>query len=191
MLKNGERPLSAEEQAFFRGLYQRHYPALFDHAVQLGIRREAAEDYVQETFLAAIRHIETIRNMENPRWYLNQILKNVIGYRLRSLRYAVSLQQKLQNELGPGPEEGQKQELRLDTLYGGAIRDTELELLIRFYLEGWSQRELAEAYGISQEACKKRIKRAKQRLRRALEEDESPGKGGPSDPGGGPAEGRH
>ncbi len=172
MLKNGERPLSAEEQAFFRGLYQRHYPALFDHAVQLGIRREAAEDYVQETFLAAIRHIETIRNMENPRWYLNQILKNVIGYRLRSLRYAVSLQQKLRNE---APEEGQKQELRLDTLYGGAVSPGELDLLIRFYLEGWSQRELAEEYGISQEACKKRIKRAKQRLRRALEEDESPG----------------
>ena len=172
MLKNGERPLSPEDQVFFRGLYQRHYQALFDHACQLGIRREAAEDYVQETFLAAIRHIETIRNMENPRWYLNQILKNVIGYRLRSLRYAVSLQQKLRNE---APEEGQKQELRLDTLYGGAIRDTELELLIRFYLEGWSQRELAEAYGISEEACKKRIKRAKQRLRSALEEDESPG----------------
>ena len=173
MRHNGERPLKPEEQEFFRGLYQNHYRALFDYAYQLGIRKEAAEDYVQDTFMAAIRHIETIREIENPRGYLNQILKNVIGYQLRSLRYALSLQKKLQDGLasrdGPGAVE-----LPPETLFRGAVSDGELELLIRFYLEGWSQKELAAELGISEEACKKRIKRAKKRLRSALEETGPP-----------------
>ena len=50
------------------------------------------------------------------------------------------------------------------------MSDEELRLLIRFYLEGWSQKELAGELGISLNACKKRIQRAKERLRRALEE---------------------
>ena len=175
MLKNGERPLAPEEREFFRGLYQSHYQALFNYTYQLGIGKDVAEDYVQDAFLAAIRHIEAIRESRNPRGYLYQVLKNVIGYRLRSLRYALTLQQKLQNEMDPSPNEPYTDELHPATLYGGSIGEEELKLLIRFYLEGWSQRELAEDLGISENACKKRIRRAKLHLRSALEEYRPPG----------------
>ena len=92
MLKTGERPLRPEEQEFLCGLYQNHYKALFDCAYQLGIGREAAEDYVHDAFATAIRHIEDIKKSTNPRRYLKQALKNTIGYKLRSLRYAINLQ---------------------------------------------------------------------------------------------------
>ena len=55
MLKDGERPLETGEQTFFQGLYQDHYRALFSYAYHLGVGREAAEDYVQEAFLTALR----------------------------------------------------------------------------------------------------------------------------------------
>ena len=182
MGKSGERPLKTEEQEFFRGLYRDHYRALFGYAYQLGVPREAAEDCVQETFLAAIRHIDAVRESENPRRYLNQVLKNVIGYRLRSLRYARSLQQKLREGAEDALKESFSDELRPRTLLRGAVSDGELELLIRFYLEGWSQKELAAELGISEDACKKRIKRAKKRLRSALEETGAAGSDGPPRP---------
>jgi len=166
----GERPLETEEQAFFRELYQSHYAALVSCACQLGFPREAAEDYVQDAFLAAIRHIADIRLCANPRGYLQQILKNVIGYRLRSLRYALELQRKLEERellrAGPPPDA-----LPPEALYRGAIGDRDLRLLTRFYLEGWSQKDLAGELGISENAVKMRLKHARERMRRALEED--------------------
>ncbi len=191
MRNNGERPLTPEEQEFFRGLYQNHYRALFDYAYQLGIRREAAEDYVQDAFLAALRHIGTLRTLENPRGYLNQILKNVIGYQLRSLRYAISLQAKLRDRMEIAREEPYTEVIRPETLFRGAVSDGELELLIRFYLEGWSQKELAAELGVSEDTCKKRIKRARMRLRNALEEEGPPGQEEPTDQDSPEREGRH
>ena len=169
VLKDGERPLKAEEQEFLRGLYQNHYQALFDYAYQLGYGREAAEDYVQDAFMTVIRHIEDIRKTRSPRMYLNQALKNVIGYRLRSIRYAINLQKKLREQPDLFREGQHTDELPPETLFHGAISEAELTLLIRFYLEGWSQKELAQEMGISENACQKRITRAKLHLRSALE----------------------
>ena len=173
MRDKDDRPLAGEEREFFRRLYQDHYKALFSYASRMGIGREAAEDFVHEAFMTAIRHIEDIRQCKNPGKYLNQALKNVIGYQLRCMRYAAELQRKLRERI---PEEGESGSggLRPETLYRGAVSDEELRLLIRFYLEGWSQKELAEELGISLSACKKRIQRAKERLRSALEDAEGP-----------------
>ena len=169
MGKGAERPLTEEEQEFLHGLYQDHYRTLFDYAYQLGIGREAAEDYVQDAFMTVIRHIADIQKTGSPRMYLSQALKNVIGYRLRSLRYAVRLQKKLQEQPDLLQSEQHSDELPPETLFHGAVSETELTLLIRFYLEGWSQRELAQEMGISENACQKRITRAKLHLRSALE----------------------
>ena len=103
----------------------------------------------------------------------------MIGYQFRSLGYAVNLQKKLQADMDKPPDEAYPPELRTETLYRGAVSDAERKLLIRFYLEGWSQKELAEELGISENACQKRITRAKERLRSALEEAKPPG---PVDP---------
>ena len=175
MPKDGERPLEPEEQEFLRGLYRDHYRALMSYACRMGIGREAAEDCVQDAFITAIRHIADLRRTENPGRYLNQALKNVIGYQLRSLRYAVSLQKKLLEETERPPDGPYPELLEAGALYRGVVSDGELTLLTRFYLEGWSQRELAAELGISENACKQRIKRAKQHLRSALAEDGSPG----------------
>lgn len=183
MRKYGERPLKADEQGFLQKLYQNHYRALFDYACHLGIGKEAAEDYVQDAFLTAIRHIEDLKQAGNPRRYLSQALKNVIGYQLRSIRYAVSLQRKLEAEAELSRDAPHRDELRPETLFGGSVKEEELKLLIRFYLDGWSQKELAQDMGISENACQKRITRAKEHLRSALEAARPPGSDRPDDPG--------
>lgn len=190
MRVNGERPLAAEEREFFRRLYEAHYQALYDYTYQLGVGKDAAEDYVQDVFLVALRRIEEVRKSENPRGYLYQVLKNVIGYRFRSLRYAISLQKRLQEDREHFGAESRGDELPPETLYRGAVSDGDLALLIRFYLDGWPQKELAAEMGISENAVQKRVARAKERLRRALEESGLSGSDKPPDPGGMPKEGR-
>ncbi len=49
------------------------------------------------------------------------------------------------------------------------LRQEDYRLLSAVYLEGYSVREAAEQLGISAEACKKRLQRARARLREALE----------------------
>ena len=170
MLQSGGRPLTAEEQELFRNLYKIHYQALCEYAYRMGIGQDVAEDCVQDAFVMAIRHIEDIKKSNNPRWYLIQALKYVVGYQLRSMRYAVKLQKNLQTSLDQHNNESLANQLQPETLYRGAISNEELDLLIRFYLKGLSQKELAGEMAISENAVQQRIKRAKQHLRSALEE---------------------
>ncbi len=50
------------------------------------------------------------------------------------------------------------------------LKDSEeLKLLVEFYYQGYTIKELADQRGISIGACKMRIKRAKEHLRKKLE----------------------
>jgi len=163
------RRLNSREREYLHGLYMRCSPALRFYLGRLGYRGDAAEDWLQETFLIAIRRIDALLASPEPGAYLLGILRNVIGYHLRSMKYAEGIAEKLR--AGSGEEEGSRDELGPETLYRGLVSDEELRLLLDFYLLGRSQRELAEELGIGLNACKKRIQRAKEHLRSALERD--------------------
>ena len=164
------RRLDSREREYLHGLYTAHSPALRFYLRRLGYRGDAAEDWVQETFLIAIRRIDVLRASADPGAYLLGILRNVIGYHLRSMKYAEGIVERLRAGSGED-EEGRRDELEPETLYRGLVSDEELKLLLAFYLLGRSQKELAEELGIELNACKKRIQRAKEHLRAALERD--------------------
>ena len=173
MGKSNEHKLNMQEQIFIQELYRSHFKVLLNRARRLGFVDEVAEDYVQETFLIAIKRIDDIRACRNPRSYLTKILKNVIGYNLRQMHSAIKMLDKIQNQ---GADSYLSNvcvdELNPETLYRGSVSSEELKLLIQFYQEGRSSKELAEKMGISFEACKKRILRARKHLHRVLEEND-------------------
>ena len=158
--------LVLSQRDYIQALYLEHYAALESYVLGLGFSEDAAEDWLQETFLVAIRRIETLQICKSPRAYLIRILRNVIGYHLRSLKYAAELANRLRE-----PKEEYLDEVAPEVLYRGMVRDEELRLLLRFYRDGCSQKELAEELGIDLNACKKRIQRAKAHLLAALEQD--------------------
>ncbi len=159
--------LAGTEREFIQTLYLDHYPALQSYVFSLGFPEDTAEDWLQETFLVAIRRIDILQGCSSPRAYLIRILRNVIGYHLRSLKYAAELA----NRLRESEEEEYLDEVAPEVLYRGLVQDDELRLLLRFYRDGCSQKELAEELGIDLNACKKRIQRAKAHLLAALEQD--------------------
>ena len=162
-----ERKLEAAEREYIHRLCLDQYPALRRYAHHLGFRGDGVDDWLQETFLIAIRRIDVLRKAEDPGAYLIGILRNVIGHELRSMQYAARIAERLREE----EPEGYRDEPDPATLYRGLVSDEELRLLIRFYLEGWSQKDLARELGIDVGACNTRIQRAKARLRAAMERD--------------------
>ena len=166
---SGLQELESTERQYIQELYLNHYPVLRRAAWNLGFRGDAVEDWLQETFLVAIRRIDVLKNHENPGAYLTQILRNVIGHQLRSMKHAAQILEKLREP--EAAEEEYRDETDPATLYRGLGSDEELRLLIGFYLEGWSQKELAGELDIDIEACSKRIQRAKAHLRAAMERD--------------------
>ena len=165
--------MNSADQAFVQELYYSNSKILLNCAQRMGFRAEVAEDYVQEVFLIAMKRIDVIKNCKNPLAYLIKVLKNVVGYNLRCAQYATRMIKKLQDQRSNVQVNGvYQEELDLETLYHGSINEEELRLLVRFYLEGWTSKEIAADMGINFEACKKRILRAREHLRRFLEESD-------------------
>ena len=162
----GPDRLEDREREYIRALYLDHYQALRSYVCNLRFTEDAAEDWLQETFLIAMRRVEALRACRSPRAYLIQILRNVIGYHLRSMKYASELAAKLWEN----PEE-YRDEPDPETLYRGLLSDRDLQLLLRFYLEGRSQKELAWELGIEVGALHMRLQRAKAHLKAAMRRD--------------------
>lgn len=163
---------SGDLEELLSSLYLQHYDYLRDLARYFGCSRDLAEDMVQETFEIVLRQPDKLLNSENKLAWLVGILKNRIGYAKRSTLYAEQLLRRLQQVyVGEYSDE-----LKLTTLYGNGIDPGDLELLIRFYAEGWNHAELAKETGISPASCRKRIQRTKEKLRELLEENTSQNK---------------
>ena len=176
----GEKsPLRLEkaEREYIHALYLEHAPALRRCVRGLGFPGETAEDLLQDTFLAAMGRVEVLRDCQNPRAYLFAILRNVIGYRLRSAKNAARLLERLRGSGEEEGPEGYRDELSPELLYRGLIGEEELRLLLSVYLEGRAVKDVARELGIAPGACYMRLKRAREHLRAAMEQEGLGGSG--------------
>lgn len=139
--------------------FKSEYNDLLRYAKRILMNDGLAEDAVQDTFQIAIRKPEKLAGSPNPVGWLYETLKNVLKNaqrdRRRYLRItappeAVPVKSISAEEITP----------KLTTLYGD---DEEMRLLILFYGYGFRVRELAEMLGISESACKMRLKRGRER----------------------------
>lgn len=138
----------------YASLLRAAYYSLGDHGL--------AEAAVQECFLAAIRYRDKLAACEKP-----------AGWLYRALRFAIKHLQRDRNELlahtvplDSVPEEKLARWDSRPVAEEFLTDDKDLQLLKDFYLNGYSIRELAERDGIGVSACKMRIKRAKERLKK-------------------------
>ena len=153
-------------------LFRDMYGKLLQYAYANLNDAEQAEDAVQDCFILAARKAGEALDGPNPRGWLVNTLKNL----LRDRRRALALRRQrmlsaLEGELDELPAAHDPQELAwLDLMYSGLIPDADYELLKMIYLQHRSLGEAAQALGIGEEACKKRLQRARTKMRAALEE---------------------
>lgn len=161
--------LTREQDQQIETLYRNISDKLYIYARNALDNPAQAEEAVQETFRIACTKPDEFLGCGNPPGWLVNTLKNVIKNTRRSqarlnllVVKAISLQGDLTISTGTAEN--------IDLLYSDLIANEDFELIRRIVIDRYSMLEAAKELGISVEACKKRVQRAKQKLRKILED---------------------
>lgn len=126
-----------------------------------------AEEAVQETFRIACQKPDALCSSPNPQGWLMLTLKNTVCNMIRTRSSAQKLvEQYMVSQIKEVSVSEDRIDLRI--LYENVADSEEFKLLIELALEGKSHKEMADARGITVEACKKRVQRAKEKLQKKL-----------------------
>lgn len=129
--------------------------------------RNLAEEVVQDTFCIFCTKAETTLQHENPQGWLMRTLQNVMRNMKRHRAAVNRLMMKAFRVKNWEALLVYDQE-NVDLLYGDLAARADFQLLKRVVLDGCTMLEAAEEYGISVEACKKRIQRLRTHLKKKL-----------------------
>ena len=151
-------------------LVDRHYRSLYGYAYRLSGSPADAEDLVQQAFLIAQQKLHQLRNPEAARGWLFRVLRNHFlksKQRGKSVQLADDVLIDLGQIAAEIPEgdwvDGELLQLALDEL-SVDFRT----VLVMFYFEQLSYREIADALGLPAGTVMSRLSRGKRQLRRGL-----------------------
>ena len=159
-LEKPENPSAAELQQLVETLYREHFKKLVEKARRSGCSLDYAEDIVQEVFRIAMEKAAELYASENRIGWLVITLHNRIGQNFRAMQYA----QRLKAEMVKLHNDRYEDHLDPKDIYHGLVSDEDLDILVRFRVEGRPIQSIADHYGIKYETCKKRLQRAKARF---------------------------
>jgi RNA polymerase sigma-70 factor (ECF subfamily) len=131
---------------------------------------DAADDVLQDVFVKAMRHGQGFCTLDNPRAWLFQVARNALVDRARTVHPMEPLPEGADEAAAP-PDEPLAP---VDALASCLVRslselsEDDATILRACDLEGQTQREFADAHGLSLPATKSRLLRARQRLRNRL-----------------------
>ena len=144
-------------------------------AVALAITRDvpASEDIAQDAFLAAWQNLKRLQNPASFLPWLRQITRNLARDHLRANRHrpldgeGAEIAISLAADPAPTPAqqlvEDEREHAAAELI--AALPDDSREVLLLYYREGQSSRQVAALLGLSDAAVRKRLSRARQGLR--------------------------
>jgi RNA polymerase sigma-70 factor, ECF subfamily len=157
-------------------LLERHQDRVFRFGMKMCGREEDAQDVLQETLLAAARNVDGFRGASSVSTWLYTIARSFCIKSRRTSKFAPGRIESLDStgeaatdvaDPARGPEEDLAGRQVEDAL-GAAIHDLDpmyREVLVLRDVEGLSASEVAEVTGISVEAVKSRLHRARVAVR--------------------------
>ena len=163
-----------EREAHFEALYLELYHKLLSYAARgLEGNLDLAEEAVQDTFRIFWAKYDQAAASPNVRgWIVNTLKGEILNIRRTRARMA-----NLVAQLSATPQvvTVARDEHGLDVEYGDLREDPDYQLLKEFALEQRTVKELAQSRGITIAACKKRLERARKRLKKYFEEMDGSG----------------
>ena len=158
-----------EEKSKFIALYHKYMKLMYRVAYDILQNHQDAEDAVQQAFMAVIPHLHKLKNSSCPetRAYLVIIVerKSIDILRARKKTEHVTYLEEAAGVSVPPPGDGV-----LADAMARLPRDQRQALLLR-YDNGFTTREIAKMFGITQSGVRKLLSRGKQALLAALEEE--------------------
>ncbi|CAM3820379.1 SigE family RNA polymerase sigma factor [Nocardioides zeicaulis] len=161
--------VGADADAAVEQMYAAHWPQLVRLSTLLVHDQQAAEDVVQDAFVAMHGKWSRLRDPDKALAYLRQAVVN----RSRSaLRHRAVVERHVRTSApGEGAVEGPSLGgARRDAVRDALLRLTERQrevLVLRYYLD-WSEAQIADALGVSRGAVKSHASRGSAALRALL-----------------------
>lgn len=176
-MSNVKGPDGAQDRSqMFEQLVEEHQTALLRSCYLYLRDRQLAEDAVQETFVKAYRSMETFRGESSQRTWLMRIAMNTCRdlhrsgwFRFMDRRYTPDMLPQPSAPLEEGEEELVAAVMRLPV----KLR----EVVLLHYYHNLTTLEIADSLGIAQSSVSGRLKRAREKLRAALEGSEPHARG--------------
>lgn len=158
-----------EREAHFEALYLELYHKLLGYAARgLEGNLDLAEEAVQDTFrIFWAKYDQAAASPNVQGWIVNTLKGEILNIRRTRARMANLV---VQLSTAPQVEAVARDEYRLDVDYADLQHDSDYRLLCEFALEQRTVKELAQSRGITIAACKKRLERARKRLKKYFEE---------------------
>lgn len=165
-LEKNEKEIVEEEalQQSFDSLYQKYIRRLLQWAFRRTGDYQDAEEIVQDVFITLHFKPDVVLNNPDPASWLYKTAENKIKhYRRKRAKYACEISLELAPEL--------RYEDSYDELDDGLdalpewVGPMDRKILLQFYGEQMSLKEIAERNGISYAACRKRVSRLTAKLR--------------------------
>ncbi|MBM4092846.1 MAG: sigma-70 family RNA polymerase sigma factor [Planctomycetes bacterium] len=166
--KEGDGPARAPEDLDIARLVHAHHGAVYRYAYRLTGSVADAEDLAQQTFLIAQQKLTQIREPRKADRWLFAVLRSCFlkNRRRRKPVAASNLEMDIADVAAKSRDDGVDREL-LDR----ALRDLREEyrlVLVMFYFEDFSYKEIARQLGVPMGTVMSRLARAKSRLRQRL-----------------------
>ncbi len=159
------------DRAAFEQLYGEYRDRLFYFALKNAGSREAAEDIVSETFLAALEKLTTLKNADAFGAWLYSIAYNKCSDHLSASARAQSIDESGLCEPVMLPQDYAENRQTAETVRAiiDGLDKTSRSAVILYYYEELSLSETAKTLGISENAAKQRLFKARAKLKRAFE----------------------
>jgi RNA polymerase sigma-70 factor (ECF subfamily) len=141
-------------------LYLMALSALRDHT--------RAEDAVHDAFHIALVKYDQLCESDNPRGYMVRTLQNVLKNTARSIAAQNRMFIEAQAAEISLSETGAYDDYS-EIFYADILRQKEFEILRMLYIEDLSITEIAAHDGLSVEACKKRVQRARENFKAKIQ----------------------
>lgn len=162
----------AGDPAALAELMRVHRAQVVRYAMRLCVSPEDAEDATQEALLALSRYVGALREAAAlSRWLFLAVRTHCVRLARRSLRHALSLDDGAPVALeGPTPEEqlvDRQLRDRISVILSG-MSPAFREVIVRRDILGESNEDVAVALGLTVEATKSRLHRARQQVKEEL-----------------------
>ena len=151
-----------------RQLFLEMYDMMMTYARSSLQNESRAEEAVQEAFQIACQKPDALLNSPNPKGWMINTLKNTIHNSKHEMDRDSRLLAAFLAFHSPQLAVTENR-VRLEVDYGDMVHLEEFKLLQDMVLNGKSQLEMAQERGISLAACKKRVQRAKETLRKMMQ----------------------
>lgn len=163
--------LRRQEEDAFTFIYERHKSQIYNYLYRLSGSRELADDLTHDTFLSAYESLPKLRPDSNIAPWLYRIASNRFRDFLRRKRVIswLSWNDSAQGDLQlscSGDEELLPEREAVQTALKAMKPDYSMCLILRL-VEGFSSEETAHILGVTPEAVRMRLSRARQMFKQA------------------------